>query len=114
MIGALILMAACIFVMFFAQNIAMLFCGYLLCGLPWGAFQTITTTYAAEIGPAPLRPILTTYVNMCWVIGQTISAGVLKGFLNRDDQWAWRIPYGLQWVWPPIIIIGVLLAPEVS
>jgi MFS transporter, SP family, general alpha glucoside:H+ symporter len=65
MIGALIFMVAVVFMNFFAQNLAMLFCAYLLCGLPWGAFQTLTTTYAAEVGPTPLRPILTTYVSAC-------------------------------------------------
>lgn len=94
----------------------MLFAGCILCGLPWGAFQTLTTTYAAEISPAPLRPFLTTYVNMCvsvlrkfasadekesddaqWVMGQLISVGVLRGFLHRTDEWGWRIPYAIQW-----------------
>lgn len=65
MLGAEILMIAVIFIMFFAQNITMLLIGDLLCGLPWGAFQTLTTTYAAEISPMPLRPYLTTYCNMC-------------------------------------------------
>lgn len=50
---------------------------------------------------------------MQWIIGQTISTGVLRGLLNRDDQWGWRIPYATQWAWPIPIIIGVLLAPEV-
>ena len=49
-----------------------------------------------------------------WVIGQLISAGVLRGLLNRSDEWGWRIPYAVQWVWPIPIIIGVVLAPEVS
>lgn len=35
-----------IFVTFFAVNIKMLFAGYILSGLPWGVFQTLTTTYA--------------------------------------------------------------------
>ena len=65
MIGALIMMIGVIFIMFFAQNLGMLFAGEILCGFPWGAFQTLTTTYAAEISPMQLRPFLTTYVNMC-------------------------------------------------
>lgn len=65
MIGALILMIGVIFVMFFAQNIAMLMVGEILCGLPWGAFQTLTTTYAADISPPVLRPVLTTWNNVC-------------------------------------------------
>lgn len=32
--------------------------------------------------------------------------------LPRTDQWAYRIPFGLQWMWPLPLFIGVLLAPE--
>ena len=45
----------------------MLLAGEILCGIPWGVFQTITTAYAAEVTPVALRPFLTTYVNLCWV-----------------------------------------------
>lgn len=41
-----------------------------------------------------------------------IGVGVLRGFLFRKDQWAYRIPYGLQWMWPVPLFIGVLFAPE--
>lgn len=111
-IGALLMTIGFIFMFFFAQNIQMLFAAELLCGLPWGAFQTLTTTYAADLAAIPTRPILTTYVNMCWVIGQFLSTGILRGLLTRTDNWAWRIPYAIQWVFPPIIITGVLFAPE--
>lgn len=62
-----------IFMMFFAQNIGMLFAGEILCGLPWGAFQTLTTTYAADIAPPALRPILTTWNNACVRIASALS-----------------------------------------
>lgn len=65
MLGALVMMICVIFIMFFAQNIEMLMAGEILCGLPWGAFQTLTTTYAADISPPVLRPYLTTFNNMC-------------------------------------------------
>ena len=32
----------------------------------------------------------------CWGLGQEIGIGVIKGVLHRTDQWAYRIPYGLQ------------------
>ena len=108
LIGALFFMIAVIFLFFFAQNISILFAAELLAGFPWGAFQTLTTTYAADVTPIPLRPILTTYVNMCWVIGQLISSGILRGLLTREDNWAWRIPYAIQWIWP-----GAILFPGV-
>ncbi|KAF3391741.1 Maltose permease MAL31 [Penicillium rolfsii] len=112
MIGALVSLIGFIFIMFFASNIGMLLAGEILCGIPWGAFQTLTTTYAAEVSPIILRPYLTTYVNLCWVTGQFISTGVLRGLLGRTDEWGWRIPYAVQWVWPVPIIIGVIFAPE--
>lgn len=111
-IGALLVLIGFIFLFFFATHIGMLLAGGILCGIPWGAFQTLTTTYAADVTPISLRPILTTFVNMCWVIGQLISTGVLRGLLSRTDDWAWRIPYAIQWVFPPPIILGVLFAPE--
>jgi SP family general alpha glucoside:H+ symporter-like MFS transporter len=111
-IAAQIFTCGCIFLMFFAQNRTMLLFGYILCGLPWGAFQSVCATYAADVTPMRLRPILTTFVNMCWVIGQFLSVGVLRGLLGRQDQWAWRIPYAIQWIWPPLITLGLLFAPE--
>jgi SP family general alpha glucoside:H+ symporter-like MFS transporter len=112
MLGALVALIGALFLMFFAQNIIMLLVGEVLCGIPWGAFQTLTITYAADVSPIVLRPYLTTYVNLCWVTGQFISAGVLRGLLSRTDEWAWRIPYAIQWIWPVPILIGVLFAPE--
>ena len=47
-----------------------------------------------------------------WVIGQFIAAGVLRGFLDIESQWAYRVPFAIQWVWPPIILAGVIFAPE--
>jgi SP family general alpha glucoside:H+ symporter-like MFS transporter len=112
MIGALTAVTGLIFIVFFVQSIEMLLTGLILMGVPWGVFQTLTTTYAAEVTPVALRSYLTTYVNLCWVMGQFLASGVLKGTSMRPDEWAYRIPYALQWVWPVPLIIGIALAPE--
>lgn len=112
MVGFLLMMIGFIFVPFFAQDIATLQVGTVLMGVPWGVFQTLTTTYASEVCPVVLRGYLTTYVNMMWGLGQLIASGALRGFLHRNDQWAYRIPYALQWVWPVPLLIGALFAPE--
>lgn len=59
-----------------------------------------------------MRGYLTTYVNFCWGVGQLIGIGVIMSMLNRDDEWAYRIPYALQWIWPFPLAIGIALAPE--
>jgi MFS transporter, SP family, general alpha glucoside:H+ symporter len=112
MYGALALSAIFNFIHFFAQNIGMITAGSVLLGLPWGVFQTLTVTYASDIMPPQLRPYLTTYINLCWVMGQLIAAGVLRGCQTIDSDWAWRIPVSIQWVWVPFIFVGAYLAPE--
>lgn len=112
MFGSLIVMIGMIFIPFFSRNIETFLVGAVMQGIPWGIFQTLTTTYASEVAPVKIRAYLTTYVNLCWVIGQLIAAGIIKGFLTREDHWAYKIPFAIQWVWPPFILIGCWFAPE--
>ncbi|KAG5929003.1 hypothetical protein E4U53_002533 [Claviceps sorghi] len=112
LIGALTACAAFIFIPFFAESLPQLLVGQILLGLPWGVFQTMTTTYASEVCPTHLRAYLTTYVNLCWVFGQLIASGILRAMLTRTGKWGYKIPFALQWVWPVPLIIGIYLAPE--
>ncbi|KAL2681378.1 hypothetical protein Neosp_008989 [[Neocosmospora] mangrovei] len=112
LIGALTGCIAFIFIIFFSETLVQLLIGEILIGIPWGVFQTLTTTYAAEVCPTHLRAYLTTYVNLCWVMGQFIASGVLRAMLSRDDEWGYKIPFALQWMWPVPLIIGIWLAPE--
>jgi SP family general alpha glucoside:H+ symporter-like MFS transporter len=110
--GAMCLMAGTIFVLFFAVNVEMLFAANILCGIPWGIFQTLTTAYAAEICPAALRGYLTAWVSMCWGCGSFLAQGVLRASLGLEGNLGWKVPYALQWVWiPPLIVVG-FLCPE--
>ncbi|KIW20214.1 hypothetical protein PV08_00789 [Exophiala spinifera] len=99
-------------VFFTAQTVVALQVAEILCGIPWGVFQTLTITYASEVCPVPLRGYLTTYVNFCWGLGQTVGIGVIRSLVDRQDQWSYRIPYALQWMWPVPLFIGILFAPE--
>jgi SP family general alpha glucoside:H+ symporter-like MFS transporter len=81
-------------------------------GIPWGAFQSITPAYASEVSPVVLRPYLTTFINMCWVIGQFFAAAVSRGSVDYNDERSYRIPFAVQWLWPVLILGGVAFAPE--
>lgn len=74
LIASLLLVIGFVFIIFFSTSLPVLLVGEILVGIPWGVFQTITTTYAAEVCPVVLRPYLTTYVNLCWVFGQLIAS----------------------------------------
>lgn len=112
MIGSLFLMTCFIFLQFFATDIYMYLGAEILIGIPWGVFQTLSTTYAAEVSPNVLRPYLTMIVSLCWSIGYLLGTGVLRAFLSMTGQWAYRIPFALQWALPIPLAIGIYLAPE--
>lgn len=112
LLGALISLSSFIFITFFAQTAAVLLVGQFLAGFPWGVFATTAPAYASECLPVILRVYFTSFTNMCFIIGQLIAAGVLRGFQSREDEWAFRIPFAVQWIWPTFLIPLVALAPK--
>ncbi|KAF2871601.1 hypothetical protein BDV95DRAFT_628754 [Massariosphaeria phaeospora] len=112
LMGALGSVVVFIFVVFFSERKEVLLVGEILLGIPWGVFQTLTTTYAAEVCPVALRAYLTTYVNACWVFGQLLASIVLRVMVSRNDKWGYKIPFALQWFWPIPLAAFVYLAPE--
>ncbi|KAI8192147.1 hypothetical protein KHU50_013201 [Colletotrichum sp. SAR 10_65] len=101
-----------IFISFFSPNLPVLLVGQFLCGIPWGVFATTAPAYASEVCPLALRGYLTVYVNLCWALGQLISAGVQAGFSERVGQWSYRVPFAIQWVWPLPLFAILWFAPE--
>jgi SP family general alpha glucoside:H+ symporter-like MFS transporter len=112
MVSALTFLLLTILLLFFAVNIQMLLAGQILCGIPWGVFQTLSTTYAAEVMPVKLRAYLLSNVNLCWVLGQLLATGIQRRFIDNTSQWSYRIPFALQWVICLPILVAVVFAPE--
>ena len=112
MIYTMLALIGAIFVPFFATSLDMFLAAGIVQGIPWGIFQTLAVTYAADICPTRIRSYMTSWINMCWVIGILISSGLLRGLMDIEGQWGYRIPFALQWMWPPPIIIATLFAPE--
>ncbi|KAK9427404.1 general substrate transporter [Lipomyces doorenjongii] len=102
----------CIFIQFFAQSIQLLYVGELLQGLISGSFIVICVSYASELAPLPLRGILSSYANLCAVMGQFIGTGVTFALQSRLDQWAYRIPFAVQWWWCVLYFMFIWFAPE--
>lgn len=111
LLGALITLSGFVFITFFSPNLPVLCVGQILSGVPWGIFATAAPAYASECLPMALRVYFTSFTNMCFIIGQLISAGVLRGLQGRGDEWAFRIPFALQWMWPIFLIPLIALAP---
>ncbi|GJC78594.1 maltose permease MAL31 [Colletotrichum liriopes] len=105
--AAMVAMGGTIFALFFSVNVQMLFAANILCGIPWGVFQTLTTAYAAEISPTSMRGYLTSWVSMCWGAGTFLATVVLRGSIELKGDLGWKVPYAVQWVWVvPLFIVG--------
>lgn len=97
-VASLVAVTGFIFITFFAHNLPMLLAGSILCGLPWGVFATMAPAYASEICPMALRGYLANHVCLCWALGQLLAAGVLFSFSDNATQWAYRLPFAIQWI----------------
>ncbi|KAL2817195.1 general substrate transporter [Aspergillus granulosus] len=108
----LVLMNATIFISFFANSLTLLVVGQALEGVPWGFFIANSPAYASEVVPLPLRAACTATLQMSWSIGSIIVAGATYGYNGLQNQWAWRVPLALQWIFPTPLMILIFLAPE--
>lgn len=108
----LFIICGLIFIQFFAKNVETLFVGQILLGVPWGIFATLAPSFASEVAPLVLRSYLETWVVTCWGIGQFFSYAVLFTLNTNLSEWAYRIPFAVQWVWPVAILPFALFVPE--
>ncbi|KZM22742.1 uncharacterized protein EKO05_0004584 [Ascochyta rabiei] len=109
---ALVLMNATIFISFFADSLEVLVVGQAFEGVPWGMFIANSPAYASEVVPLVLRGACTATLQMSWSIGSIIVAAATYSFNKRNDEWAWRGPLALQWVFPLPLMVLIFFAPE--
>ncbi|KAI1851754.1 hypothetical protein JX266_003216 [Neoarthrinium moseri] len=110
--ACVVLTASLVFIQFFARSLEVLLVGELLGGLVLGCYVVIAPAYASEVCPLALRGHLTSFTNLCFVMGQLLANGVTAGTSKLQDHWAYSIPFALQWFWVAIILPGMLFVPE--
>ena len=84
----------------------------LVLGLGLGFYLTLGPLCCSEITPVVLRGISTAGVNLGIALGQLISNGIIKGFGQRTDRWAYRGPFAIQLFFAAFLAVGLLFAPE--
>lgn len=108
----LALCAAFALLPFFAANVYILAAGFLLQGIPWGCFQVASPAYSSEVSSLRMRPVLTTWNNLCWIIGQLLASAVAFAFHKVSGEMAYRIPFGLNWAFIAVLIGAIAVTPE--
>ena len=96
----------------FAPSIQVLTAAEYIGGFILGSYQVLIPTYSSELLPNILRPYLAGFINAQYIAGGLLIAGVTAGFDTWTTQWAYRIPFAIQWVWPIIILPVVIITPE--
>ncbi|KAH6892441.1 general substrate transporter [Thelonectria olida] len=84
----------------------------LILGLGLGFYLTLAPLATSEIAPVVLRGMSTTGVNLGIAVGQLISNGVVKGFGERLDHWAYRAPFATQFFFVLFLAVGLPFVPE--
>ncbi|CAK7206060.1 hypothetical protein SEUCBS139899_008843 [Sporothrix eucalyptigena] len=110
--GMMVFLTGFLFLFAFPKNLGMIVAGNIICGIPYGAFQSGCIAYGCEMVPSCLRGFVTAWVGICWGLGFFTGSWIVRVFLNLPGEWSWRIPFLIQFVWPVPLIICYLMAPE--
>lgn len=107
----------CLMIGFWAMDtkhpLAVFLVGEMLLGIPWGLFQGITLPYVSDITPLKLKGPATTMINVFWLIGQLVSAGVLRGTSEiKNIDWSIKAPMLIQYSWLIPLLFVAFMAPE--
>ena len=94
----LVIVSGGIFGEIFAATRPAFLIGKLILGVGLGFYLTLGPLYCSEVAPVVIRGMVTGGINFAIVIGQLLSNAVIKGFGERSDNWAFRGPFALQFL----------------
>jgi MFS transporter, SP family, general alpha glucoside:H+ symporter len=97
---------------FLAPNLSVLCAGEVIAGVLWGGCVLMAPTYTSEITHNSLRGILEVVNNLGFLSGQFIANGVMDAVSTRTDEWSYKIPFAVQWIWPVAVLSVIRFAPE--
>ncbi|CAM1502765.1 Fc.00g075410.m01.CDS01 [Cosmosporella sp. VM-42] len=112
LVVGLLVVSGGIFGEMFSTSNAAFVVSKLILGFGLGFYLTLGPLATSEIAPVVLRGISTAGVNLGIAIGQLVSNGVIKGFGERTDHWAYRGPFAIQLFFVVFLAVGLPFAPE--
>jgi MFS family permease len=84
----------------------------LVLGFGLGFYLTLGPLMTSEISPVVMRGITTAGVNLGIAVGQLLSNSVIAAFGERDDHWAYRGPFAIQFFFVLFLLLGYPFVPE--
>jgi len=93
-------------------SVAALVVGRLVAGFGVGFVSAINILYMSEVAPRKVRGAIVSCYQFAITIGIMLASCVGYATQNRMDTGAFRIPIGVQFIWPIVLAGGLLLLPE--
>ncbi|KAK5194793.1 hypothetical protein LTR99_010743 [Exophiala xenobiotica] len=81
-------------------------------GGSWG-FLAITPIYSSELAPPDLRGLMVGMNGVNIALGYAIASYMgLAFYYSHDPEIQWRAPLGIALIWPGIMLLVCIIAPE--
>ncbi|KAH8891232.1 general substrate transporter [Thozetella sp. PMI_491] len=77
-----------------------------------GIELSVVPVYQSEVVPAPIRGLVVSTYQVALISGQLVINGICRGTSTMDSEAAFRIPYGMFFVIPTIVLSGIWFVPE--
>ncbi|KAK7397566.1 hypothetical protein QQX98_013063 [Neonectria punicea] len=99
-------------VQFVAKGRGVLLAGKMINGFGVGAAMAVGVTYASEVAPVKLRAPIQQGVVLFTVSMFTVALGVVRAFVPKLEESAFRTVFALQWAVGGLATLIFLLVPE--
>jgi MFS family permease len=99
-------------VQYTAQTPSALLGGKIVVGLGIGITMATGTTYASEVVPPRLVPIIQKALVVFILIMQAVAMGVIRSFVPDVSEHAFRTVFAIQFAPAALVIVAYFLAPE--
>ncbi|GAA5997458.1 sugar porter family MFS transporter [Rhodotorula paludigena] len=86
--------------------------GRFITGFGVGALSLLAPLFQAECSPKHLRGLITGTYQLMATIGIFLSNAVNYSLHDAGNDFSWRFPIALQFIWAAIALVGTVLAPE--
>ncbi|KAH8554453.1 putative MFS sugar transporter protein [Umbelopsis sp. PMI_123] len=107
--NAIVIMASLI--QAFAPNLSGLMAGRFFMG--FGSALMSNPQYMAEVSPTHWRGRIVGIFGACFQVGSILMTCVLLGTNTIQSNWAWRLPFLLQMIFPLVVVVfSYLITPE--
>ncbi|KAH8652630.1 general substrate transporter [Tricladium varicosporioides] len=99
-------------VQYTAHARGVLMVGKIINGFGVGASLSIATSYASEVAPQRLRPMIQAALVMFTVFMQGVALGIIRSFVPNIKEQAFRNVIAIQWPIGAISMVAFALVPE--